>query len=305
MTDKETSLTAPSDRDPEKKYRPELGAPTLTEPQVKNAMDELNITSFIERFPKVERAYADPAVNLQKIGLVSFVPAKGATPNDKGIFGFAKLRGNYDSESEANERAEWLVRNVDSYHPIYHTYVGRPFPLTVSSEYSKEVSRVDLKKETTASISADVKAKRDKELKEINEVKEREKELLEDVKKDEEDEDRYITLRVKKAQLAWTYLETEKKMEQMVSSIVKAKREIEELEAKDSSLHTNYREKYMEARRKAGLPVDDATADTTFMRYLVEEADIPQVDVLYKDLYGDEPVIIEANVEDVEEPTEQ
>ena len=31
---------------------------------------------------------------MQRIGLLSFVPAKGATPNSKGIYGFAKMRGN-------------------------------------------------------------------------------------------------------------------------------------------------------------------------------------------------------------------
>ena len=34
---------------------------------------------------------------MQNIGLISFVPAKGATPNDNGVFGFAKLRGNFST----------------------------------------------------------------------------------------------------------------------------------------------------------------------------------------------------------------
>jgi hypothetical protein len=121
---KENTLTAPSDRDTNTKFRLEQNTPALTEEQVKLALNELNNTSFTERFPEVERRFADPPIDLQKIGLISFVPAKGAKPNDQGVYGFAKLRGNYANTEEASEQAERLIRNVDSYHQIYHTFVG-------------------------------------------------------------------------------------------------------------------------------------------------------------------------------------
>lgn len=284
---RESALTAPSDRNPEKKYLPDQNAPALTTEQTQEAMKALNVTSFVERFPVVERRYADPAVDLQKIGLISFIPAKGATPNDKGVFGFAKLRGNYASEEEANARAEFIVRNVDSYHPIYHTYVGRPFPLTESSDYSKEISRVDLRKETTESISADVKSKREKDLQEIEEIKRREQELLEDVKKEKEaTDDRYTTLRVKKAQLTWTYLETAKKLDQMKGLIAKARFEIDELDKSHPELKDNYMQKYIDARKQAGLPVDKKTTDTSFIKFMVEDVSIPEIDAEYEAMYG-------------------
>jgi hypothetical protein len=115
----ENSLTAPSDRDPAKTYKPNQGHPPLSEDEVKNAMSELNNNSFVKKFLRVERRYADPVEPMQRIGLISFVPAKGATPNDKGIYGFAKIRGNYPTDQEASERAEFLIRNADSYHQIY------------------------------------------------------------------------------------------------------------------------------------------------------------------------------------------
>lgn len=133
---KESSLTTPDDRDLNNKWKPDLKTRILNEEEIEVAMTELNNTDFVNKFPKVDRTYADPVVNLQKYGLLSFVPAKGAKPNDNGVFGFAKLRGNFDSEMECNQRAEYLIRNVDSYHQIYHVYVGRPFPITSSSKYS-------------------------------------------------------------------------------------------------------------------------------------------------------------------------
>lgn len=283
---KENTLTAPTDRDPNNKFRLDQAVPPLTEGQVSEAMKELNVTAFVERFPEVERRFADPPIDMQKIGLISFVPAKGAKPNEQGIFGFAKLRGNFASETEANEQAERIVRNVDSYHQIYHTYVGRPFPLTISSDYSASVNRVDLQQATSASISNAVREKREKEQREIEEIKNRERELLDDVKKTEENrDDHYTTLRVKKAQLTWTYLETEKKLQQMAGLIARARHEIEELDEKHPELKDVYYNKYMEARKQAGLSTDRIDAGQNFIKYMVEDVNIPSVEKEYDRLY--------------------
>lgn len=283
---KENTLTTPSDRDQNNKFQLDTNTPALTDQQVKDAMSELNITSFVERFPEVERRFADPSIDLQKIGLISFVPAKGATPNDQGVYGFAKLRGNFATELEANEQAERLIRNVDSYHQIYHTYVGRPFPLTTSSDYSKEVNRVDLQKEMASSISDDVRKKREKEQKEIEEIKNREKELMEDVKKTEENrDDHYTTLRVKKAQLTWTYIETEKKLQQMAGLIARARHEVEELDKVYPELKETYYKKYMDARRNAGLSNDKVDNAKNFIKYMVEDVEIPAIDEEYNRLF--------------------
>lgn len=285
---KPNSLTAPMDQNPDQKFHPEQNAPALTTEQTALALQELNNNSFVERFPAVERRFVDPPIDLQTIGLISFVPAKGATPNEKGVYGFAKLRGNYPNPEEANERAEYLIRNVDSYHQIYHTYVGRPFPLTVSSDFSKEINRVDLRKEISDGISEDVKKKREQEQREIKEIQDREQELLADVKKEKEDlDDHYTTLRVKKAQLTWTCSETSKKIKQMHTLIAKARHEIEQLDRDHPELKDKYFDKYIDARRKAGLPVDQASNEDNFMKYLVEDLVIPEVDAEYDRLFGE------------------
>lgn len=284
MSTKESSLTTPSDRNPENKTTLNIHAPPLDENQTKEAFHALNEPSFIQKFQSVERRYQDPPVDLQVFGLVSFIPAKGAQPNKDGIFGFAKLRGNYPTENEASARSEFLIKNVDSYHKIFHTYVGRPFPLTDLSDFSKEIDQIDLQKATSETINEDVKKKREKEQKEISEIENRQKELLEDVKKDEDSEDRYTTVRVKKAQLTWTYRETEKKMNQMKILIAKARKEIEDMDAKDSSLKTLYMERYMKARKQAGLKED--LNEETFMKFLVEDISLPEVDAEYNRLYG-------------------
>lgn len=276
---KESSLTSPEDRDLENKWKPDLSSQPLTNQEAVDAMKDLNITSFTEKFPKVDRTYSDPSIAMQNIGLISFVPAKGATPNENGVFGFAKLRGNYSTDIEANQRAEYLIRNVDSYHQIYHTYVGRPFPITVSSSYSAETAEVDIRKETTKTISSSIKSKKDEEQQQIREIKEREEKLLEESKRENSDpyED-YITLRVKKAQLSFTYLEHLKKTEEIRDIIIKTRNEVMDLDNEFPEFKNTYYEKYMSARKEAGIKESSDDSQGNFIKFLVEEAVLPGID---------------------------
>lgn len=271
----ENSLTSPSDRAPKGSYQPTQGNRPLTNDEVVDAMKELNNTTFVRKFLSVERRYADPVDPMQKIGLISFVPAKGATPNEKGVYGFAKLRGNYPTEHEANERAEFLVRSVDSYHQIYHAYVGRPFPCTVSSNYSDDTSEIDLRKQMTESVSHSIKSKKKTEQQQISEIEQRERELIEESKREEGEDpaERYTTLKVKKAQLAWTYLETQKKMEEMKTSIIKTREQIAELDSESDEYSKIYFKKYCDARSDSGL--DNSINQDTFMKFLVEDEELP------------------------------
>ena len=269
----ENSLTAPSDRDPARTYKPNQGHRALSEEEVVSAMAELDNKDYVKKFIAVERRYADPVEPMQRIGLISFVPAKGATPNDKGEYGWAKLRGNYPTDGEASERAEHIIRTTDSYHQIYHTYVGRPFPLTLSSKYSAETSEVDVRKSMSESVSASILKKKKDESQEIREIENREKNLLEESKKEESDPiEQYTTLRVKKAQITWTYLETKKKLEEMRDIIVKTRAEIEEMEKEDETHAQNYFKKYCDARSDSGL--SNSENQNTFMKFLVEDVDL-------------------------------
>ena len=279
--EKEHSLTAPADRDRENRWRPDQGAAALTEKEVKSAVDTLDNTSFTSKFPRVDRTYADPPIPMQTVGLVSFTPAKGATPNSNGLFGFAKLRGNYASQLEAKQRAEAIIRNIDSYHQIYHTYVGRPFPITASSKYSAETDEIDIRKEMTASVSQSIKSKKQKDNKDMKEIKQREEALLAESRQDPEDADpydEYITLRVKKAQLSWTYLEHIKKMAEVKDIIIETRARLEELEKEDSEYKEKYYAKYVKAREDVGLTMDAKKAGQNFMKFLVEDAVLPGID---------------------------
>ena len=271
---KENSLTDPLDRDRVNKWRPER-EPVLTDVQTDEAMKVLNNTDFIDKFPRVDRAFADPIIPMQIYGLISFTPAKGASPNENGVYGFAKLRGNFASEIESTERAEYLIKNVDSYHQIYTVYTGRPFPITTSSKYSAETSEIDIRKQTAESVSQNIKEKRTDEQQAMREIKEREERLLEESKKEDIDtyED-YITQRVKMAQLSFTYLEHQKKMTEIKDIIIRTRQVLKELDEEFPDYQNSYYEKYMQARKDAGLKESKMDADANFIKFLVEDVDL-------------------------------
>ena len=272
--EKINSLTSKNDRG-EGVYKSDLKAPPLNEDQVENAMKSLIHTELVDNFPKLERQFADPPIHLQTFGLVSFVPSKEAVPDKDGVYGFMKIRGNYATQQEASERSEFLIRNVDSYHGIFQAYVGRPFPITIDPKYSQKVDQIDIRKKASEVISEDVKAKRQEEKKEIEQVKEREKKLLEEGKEDyvPDPYEQYTVLKVKKAQLVWGYHKTTKELENMKSIIIKTRQQIKDMDEQNPDYSKEYYDRYMKARRDAGIP-DEHNTEENFVKYMVEDIDL-------------------------------
>ena len=75
---------------------------------------------------------------------------------------------------------------------------------------------------------------------------------------------------VKKAQLSWTYHQTLQKMEEMKKNIIKTREEVSKMKLENPDYHEQYMDKYMEARRRAGLPSDD----NSFIKYMAEDLDL-------------------------------
>tara|TARA_B100001248_G_C27328146_1_gene430065 strand:+ start:98 stop:943 length:846 start_codon:yes stop_codon:yes gene_type:complete len=239
---------------------------TFSEEEVTILKDKLNKDV---RDLQVDRYYADPNQHGQNICLVSFIPSTGATPDKDNIYGMMKVRGVYATEEEANERADFIIRNVDSYHEIFHCKVGRPFPITEDNEFASTVHAIDIRKKTTELISKDILSKKREEKEEMESIQKREQNLLEESKKAQEGEpmdifDEYITMNVKRAQLLWTYKETKEKLKQMKNSYIQSIDRIKEIDLENPNFKEEYKEKYMSARRDAGIPDEK----NSFVEYL-------------------------------------
>ena len=86
--------------------------------------------------------------------------------------------------------------------------------------------------------------------------------------------DDYITQRVKLAQLSFTYLEHQKKMVEVKDIIIKTRKVLKELDEEFPDYQNSYYDKYMQARKDAGLKESKMDADANFIKFLVEDADL-------------------------------
>ena len=263
------SLTSPADKT--EKWKADRHSP-LSKVNADNAVKDL-VVPPLANYPKLDRMYADPLLMNQKFTLVSFIPSKTATPDKDGIYGMIKIRGTFATEDEANARAEYLIKNVDSYHKIYHTFTGRPFPATCSSKFSHATAEIDIRNKIRNIVSDNVRKQKDDENKVINEIKDREKLLLDESKRNQNNEpedplETYTTQKVKYAQLVWTYKETQKRIDELRKIITKTRDEISKTESENPTFKDKYFEKYTKAREDAGLVEDN---ENSFMKYLCQD----------------------------------
>lgn len=287
MENKESSLTLPEDRDqdPSKRWRPQSleTIEVLTDESVAEAEKLLIDNSFRRNFPSLDRVYTDPlnrnqlSLALQKIALFSFAPAKGAKPNERGVYGMAKIRGVFETDIEAEARSRELIKNFDSYNKIYFAPMFRPFPVTCESTFSGDVSEVDMKKEIAGTVADDVQKNKEKEEREIKGMRERQKKLMEESKRAEAGTtvanpfEEYTSNQVKRSNLIWTYLEHEKKKEEIKAVLTSTRRVLAEVEAEHPEFKDMYYEKYMEARREAGFVENEEQDRKSFMHYLLND----------------------------------
>lgn len=221
------------------KHRPKLSpsTPTLNADEVKEAKQELAKDTFVKySFPRAQRFRVDPPINqMNYYSLHSFTPAPGAKADEDGCFGVVKFRGAFGTLEEADAWAEHLIRNVDSLHEIHIGYVGKEFPLTLDPLYFDQTHEINMKKKMDTVSKTHVKAAQEKEKQDIDNLKKRERELLESSSQSAEDIkislDHYIALKVKVANIMLVREETMKKLESYDKTRLETEEEIKSLDS--------------------------------------------------------------------------
>jgi hypothetical protein len=242
------------------------------------------------KFDMRETRFCDPAIPGQSLALVSFVPARGAQPDARGIFGFAKIRGTFSSDVDSRVTEERLIEG-DSYHPIQTVRVGQPFPLVTSAQnFAAENIEVDVREEAIRTISQDVKKKRNIEKQNVETILQREKNLLEKSKRnlegnhepvedDLEDQDlpleKYTTLRMKKAQLLHAYMENKKKLDEVKERVYETLSEIAKIDQDSPEFKENYKRRIASTRQAVGMETDFSS--DSFLQYLGDDFDLETI----------------------------
>ena len=245
------------------------GTRSLTEEEVDVAKRELINSSYLKlEFPKVVRTRRDPPLAQQNYYMFTFVPSKGARPDADGCFGVMKQRGTFPTPKEAEEWGENLIRGTDSYHENIIGYVGVDFPLTTDSKYCLSTKEVDVRTKMDTIARDSIRAQRENDKKEMEEVQERRRQLLADTTEAKQDAiddlDYYITLRVKRANIRMLQEECEKKIKECGKILKKTTAEINKLD--DS--HPEYAKEYQAKYKNALDAIGGNTGDSKMLEYM-------------------------------------
>lgn len=267
--------------------KPDVEASPLDDRELDDALRCLNSKNY----RAIERSFVDPSQANQAVALISFLPCAGAKPNELGLFGFAKIRGVYSTEKEANDRAVYLIRNIDSVHTIHHVRVGHAFPLGDCQFQEKWGDRVADEKDAALAARLECqpadKAIRDladhvnddltsKELIEsafddsignLNDreserdrraresVLRRERKLIEDARNGPDAVDAYITERNKYATVATRFVERSKELEKYKNVLKKSWKTFHSLETPE--ILDSYRSIYQKTLEECGIKMSD------------------------------------------------
>lgn len=232
----------------------------LTREEFTEANAELNVNDFVSKFPQTFKYSADEPIPDQIYGLHSFIPSAGAIPDSDGVFGMIKFRGTFPSSDDANEKAEKIIQSHDSYNTIFTSYIGKWFPVTKSSKWTRDVHEVDIQQKTKETVSKSIKGKRDEEKKQIEEIKKREQELRNDTSQkitDKNPMEIYLECMVKKANCLFTLERYKKDIARLETVLGESTKKIKEFDETQPELKENYKEIYRKAREEVGLPISE------------------------------------------------
>jgi hypothetical protein len=212
---------------------------------------------------------ADKPISRQRIGLVTFVPSKGATPDQDGCFGVVKLRGNFSYEDEAETYAETIIRDYDSNFDIDFVHVGKYFPLMAdNSIYTRETREIDTRKIIESTVQEAAKATREREQKELKSIEERTKKLTKTSTEETPVDplEHFIELQVKKANCLMRIDECDEKKKESLSVLEKTSAEIDQIVAE----HPEYKQEYLERYKQGLAAIGGVAAANPLIKYMTQ-----------------------------------
>lgn len=257
----DTSLTVPMDqvnneeraKDQAKKAR-----------RVHMSHEELDaaLEGLVREWPQVEKRWADPPIIGQKYCSFSFVPSSGSSPDKDGLYGYLKVRGTFEREEDRDAHAEEILNNVDSYHAIHHGRTGEPLPLVRDDDdrYCQETVNTSLRDKIRSEMSQNIREHRENEKKFVEEA---EKHAAEERAKDEaamrgevDQEERYTTLRVKRANLIFTLYQMLSGMKRYKDTLKQTMEILDQMDEEFPEYKNTFMYRYNKAAEEVGLPPD-------------------------------------------------
>lgn len=229
--------------------------PALTDEQTNIAKKDL-----VVKYPKVKRHIIDPPLKTgsknQKLGMFSWYPSKGAKPDVNGIYGVIILRGAFKTEEEAENRAKFIIQNVDSKHELYIAEMGAEKPLCLENKYARDIKIIESTVDKAKLEHEDQLKKEHEEAQ--KQMEKRKKELEEDAKRDpsEINLEAYITKLTKLSNINQHYQEQKKELEKYAGIIEQTKQDIIVIDREHPEYKKEFLAKMESTFIERGIPVD-------------------------------------------------
>lgn len=237
-------------------WRPSSDKPLCGE-ELDHAFEDLHVNQ-VAAFVKCDRKFNDPAINGQNYALYSFVPSESVKPDSEGLYGFIKIRGVFNRIEEAEEKSKELIQYFSA-NNIFICEVGKPTPLEEEVKAKENVIYVDNPEQQEGyklKLSELVADQTLKDKKNIEDVLKRKQLLEADVANSPENRDpidKYIELHVKRATNSFAYTKGQKQLDSMKNTVIKARKEIAEMDEQYPSLKDEYIKHYEDSKKDSGI----------------------------------------------------
>ena len=242
----------------EEDRRPPWMIPNYPPLKCDDPIGQAAVNGQLVEYPKVVRQRGDKPMRSQQVGLISFMLFKEPRKFKTGqpVYGFFKLRGNYSSKCEAENRAGKIIREMDSRFVIRMAPVGQWLPITEEMGFCKDILDIKMREEEPALRDKAIKEKQKKERKRMKEIQRAEREVKEsgDVYDDPSSLDFYTMKRVTELRLK-EQIEFRKKGITSMENKVKATQKIlKRLELENPEYSNQWLDRYNEKRKEGGIP---------------------------------------------------
>jgi Family of unknown function (DUF5832) len=213
---------------------------------------------IVKTYPQVVRKDVDPFISGQKCGNVSFMLFdQPRIFRDKPVYGFMKLRGNWESQEVCFAESKKLVREVDSKFQIRIAPVGHWVPITEYDGVVKDLIDVPDSDNKEFHLRDEIALQKEKESeKKRNELVEAEKRLREepDIYDEQESLRFYAMKRVTEKTLAETVQIHQDKLNELKKKLAEQRIILKRLELQNDRYTYQWIGLYNEERAKTSLP---------------------------------------------------
>jgi hypothetical protein len=237
---------------------PEWAIPTYPPLSSDDLVGRAAVEGQIVSYPKIVRTMIDPPIPNQSIGCISYMlfdEPKKAKGSEKPVYGFMKLRGNWNNQQQATFESSKIIREVDSKYQIRLAPVGTWVPITEDQSCIKEKTDVRMNEEEHHLRDQAVKDKESEQRRIQRELHERTEELKSGDIYDDPTSLKYYSMRmVTELRLIEELDRQTRQIQNVKDNIEKVRNELAELEMTHPSYIEDWIECYNVERRKVGIP---------------------------------------------------